>query len=500
MTLPAVVVGTGVLARAIVMGAVLLMLSWSLDLGWVQRPVGGLATPGWEAIWILAGVTVVVLALIVPGADVGRVWLVALAVVGWVGPLLAAVPGASPSLRLVSLAVAPVLPAALVALVLYGDLRTTRFPRALVATLVGSAIFARGVFYDPLLDPGCSRYCLPGSGWWTSTDQPRTRLVLAGIVTMSVLALLAGRAISRSPVRPWMAVSALTAAVLALVPWWASSWPSPARADDIVALAVLAVVVPVAIVVGTATLRRSAARRMAESLLAASPLPDQLRELERADDLTPALRLAIDNARLEAAALDQIEELRRSRTRIVQASDAERRRLGRELHDTVQQRVVGALLQLRIAADEEPNAERRACLLTVLDQVGGTLPHLRGLSERSAPPVVESDGLAAAVRQRAADLPGLRVVATEGSEPPPLRTSRAAFIIVDMLLESALPTPSASELGITVTAEAVRICVRGPGVTMTELLLDRVAASDGIVSEDRVDDVNRIEVRLPCGS
>ena len=60
-------------------------------------------------------------------------------------------------------------------------------------------------------------------------------------------------------------------------------------------------------------------------------------------EIGPAARLAIENERLRAEARAQTRELKTSRTRIVEAGDAERRRLERDLHDGAQQRLVGAV-------------------------------------------------------------------------------------------------------------------------------------------------------------
>src|SRR5207237_314367 len=69
--------------------------------------------------------------------------------------------------------------------------------------------------------------------------------------------------------------------------------------------------------------------------------------LERA--IGAAARLAVDNERLRAGVLAQLEDLRASRARIVEAGDAERRRLERDLHDSAQQRLLALSYELRIA-------------------------------------------------------------------------------------------------------------------------------------------------------
>src|SRR3954454_1143572 len=62
-----------------------------------------------------------------------------------------------------------------------------------------------------------------------------------------------------------------------------------------------------------------------------------------------AAGLAMRNEQLQASLRARLEELRRSRTRIVEAGLAERRRLERNLHDGAQQRLVALSLSLRIA-------------------------------------------------------------------------------------------------------------------------------------------------------
>src|SRR5205085_12274097 len=64
--------------------------------------------------------------------------------------------------------------------------------------------------------------------------------------------------------------------------------------------------------------------------------------------------IALDDARLQAESEDRLAELRASRERIVAASDAERRRLERNLHDGAQQRLVSVALQLRMARSRIP--------------------------------------------------------------------------------------------------------------------------------------------------
>src|SRR5204863_5979530 len=82
----------------------------------------------------------------------------------------------------------------------------------------------------------------------------------------------------------------------------------------------------------------------------AHPLPDGLEQ--RLGDFAELVALAVANAEAR-------REVRESRARIVDAGDAERRRLERNLHDGAQQRLVALSLTLKLAqrrAEEDPAA------------------------------------------------------------------------------------------------------------------------------------------------
>ena len=66
------------------------------------------------------------------------------------------------------------------------------------------------------------------------------------------------------------------------------------------------------------------------------------------DAVGAAASLALENARLQAELRTQLNEVRASRVRIVEAGDAERRRIERDLHDGAQQRLLGIRLALQL--------------------------------------------------------------------------------------------------------------------------------------------------------
>ena len=84
-----------------------------------------------------------------------------------------------------------------------------------------------------------------------------------------------------------------------------------------------------------------------------------LPDLERA--IGAAVRLALENERLQAEVLAQLDHLRASRVRIVETGDAERRRLERDLHDGAQQRLLALSYDLRLARAQahKPTATSR---------------------------------------------------------------------------------------------------------------------------------------------
>lgn len=90
-------------------------------------------------------------------------------------------------------------------------------------------------------------------------------------------------------------------------------------------------------------------------------------------------------------------ELAASRTRIVTAADHERRRIERDLHDGIQQRLVTLVLDLRaIQADDQPDSGDRVS--RVADDLTATLEELRELSRGIHPAILTAGGLRPTVK------------------------------------------------------------------------------------------------------
>ncbi len=110
-----------------------------------------------------------------------------------------------------------------------------------------------------------------------------------------------------------------------------------------------------------------------------------------------ALRETLDQLRVEVA------DLRASRERLVLAADADRRRIERDLHESVRQHLVALAVNLQrvgLWMDTDPAAAKE--LLEEMEHdVQQALDETAGLAERIYPALLDAGGLAAAVRAAA---------------------------------------------------------------------------------------------------
>jgi signal transduction histidine kinase len=232
---------------------------------------------------------------------------------------------------------------------------------------------------------------------------------------------------------------------------------------------------------------------------------------ELVEAVTAAAGIAIDNQRLLGESEAQLAEIRASRERIVAASDAERRRLERNLHDGAQQRLVGIALQLRLLQNRvagDPSAA--AIVTTASDELAHSLAELRELARGIHPAVLEH-GLCAAVDAVAARAPVPTqvdcVLPGRMGEPVEL----AAYFVVCEALANVAKYAHAGTAAIRIRCEHGTLWVevaddgiggaderRGSGLRG---LADRVEALDGrlaVTSPAGAGTTMRAE--LPCAS
>jgi signal transduction histidine kinase len=109
--------------------------------------------------------------------------------------------------------------------------------------------------------------------------------------------------------------------------------------------------------------------------------------------------LALENRRLEHDLLDSVHALRASQRRLVGAASAERRKIERDLHDGVQQKLVALRIQLELVRDlarESGLWNRLAGLAADFDDA---LDDLRSAAHGIYPPLLADEGLEAALRE-----------------------------------------------------------------------------------------------------
>lgn len=140
---------------------------------------------------------------------------------------------------------------------------------------------------------------------------------------------------------------------------------------------------------------RTELRVGSSELAVLSHRPGAFESSDLAADLGAAMRLGLENERLQAQALVQLADIRASGLRLLNAGDSERRRLERDLHDGAQQRVIGVLLALRLArarGDMDGTDLDRADEL-----IRQAIAELRDLAHGIHPVLLADAGLAAAL-------------------------------------------------------------------------------------------------------
>jgi signal transduction histidine kinase len=126
-------------------------------------------------------------------------------------------------------------------------------------------------------------------------------------------------------------------------------------------------------------------------------------EPELLDAVTAAAAIALENGRLQAELRANVDELRGSRARVIEAGQKERQRLERDLHDGAQQRLVAlsldlSVLESRLGGDPDANS----ILAKARDEVAVSLAELRDVARGLHPAVLTAHGLAVALESLAA--------------------------------------------------------------------------------------------------
>jgi signal transduction histidine kinase len=230
------------------------------------------------------------------------------------------------------------------------------------------------------------------------------------------------------------------------------------------------------------------------------------------DAVGAATRLAVQNERLQAEVRAQLEEVRASRARIVEAGDAERRRVERNLHDGAQQRLVTLSLvlaeaQTRLGPAADP--ELASGLQEAAEELRRALAELRELARGIHPAILTEDGLVPALESLAQNAPvPIKVTAAVDGRFAPAVEATAYFVVSEALTNVAKYAQAHQvrinvgrtngQLTVEVSDDGVGGADPGKGSGLRGLA-DRVAAVDGRLQVDSpAGEGTRIAAAIPC--
>jgi signal transduction histidine kinase len=223
---------------------------------------------------------------------------------------------------------------------------------------------------------------------------------------------------------------------------------------------------------------------------------DLLDNPELIEEVASAARLALENERLQAEARAQLEDLRLSRTRIIEAGDAERRRLERDLHDGAQQRLVGLSLALRLMRSHlgtDDGGDLAVRLDTAESEIRRAIVELRDVAHGIHPAVLTDEGLAAALEALAEEA-DVRLAALP-QERFPAAVETAAYILV---AEAAKRGAASASVEWRDGALVVEVETEAEPDTLVELQ-DRIGALDGRLRVARAPSGGvRLHAEIPC--
>jgi signal transduction histidine kinase len=165
---------------------------------------------------------------------------------------------------------------------------------------------------------------------------------------------------------------------------------------------------------------------------------------------------------------DSRAQLTASRARIVAAADATRRRIGRDLHDGTQQRLVSLGLELRMAHATVPAElpELRTQISQIANELTGAVEELREIARGIHPAILSEGGLGAALRTLARRVPIPVEVDIRTDTRPADRIEVAAYYVASEALTNTTKHAHAATAHITVDQRdtLLHLSIRDDGV------------------------------------
>jgi signal transduction histidine kinase len=193
-------------------------------------------------------------------------------------------------------------------------------------------------------------------------------------------------------------------------------------------------------------------------------------EPELLSAVTATAGIALENTRLQVELRARLEDLRGSRTRIVEVADRERQKLERNLHDGAQQRLVALSLELSLLEGELGGDRAHERLDRARVEIAASLEELRAVARGIHPAVVSAHGLGVALEQLAAlaPVPVRMTVGIEKRLPEALEV--AAYYLVCEALANVGKYAQASSATVEVS--------RSNGNVLVEVTDDGIGGAD----------------------
>ncbi len=223
-----------------------------------------------------------------------------------------------------------------------------------------------------------------------------------------------------------------------------------------------------------------------------------------------AAGMALEHARLQAEVQAQLEQVQASRARIVEAGDAERRRLERDLHDGAQQRLVTLTLALGMARSRAAGAdpELESLIDSATKEAREALVELRELARGIHPAVLTETGLAGAIQALVERSPVATTITALPAGRFPAQIEATAYFVVSEALANVAKHAAAGSAQVTIRQLTGQLMVQvsddGAGGAKPEGsglrgLADRVASAGGVLRIDSPPGSGtRLEADIPC--
>ena len=202
--------------------------------------------------------------------------------------------------------------------------------------------------------------------------------------------------------------------------------------------------------------------------------------------------LVLRNAALTAELQAMIDELRASRRRLVEAQDAERRKIERNLHDGAQQQLIALTIHLSLLEESADDAAAvRELVAAVKDGVRAALDELRVLARGIYPPLLADQGLLPALQAQAHKAPLPVEIDADGIGRYPQDAEAAVYFCTLEALQNVTKYASASraKVGLSCSDGSLQFTVTDDGTgfdtattrhgTGLQGMADRLAALGG---------------------